>query len=195
MKPQLEHSFFFFFFAGQIELYTHLPVMKQLVEQLQQWEFRVCGVFLVDSQFMVETFKVTDDLASSELKYTWCNYDNNHEVSHLPSSLTAVHLRSHGCPECHGGVRDPSNKHHDKNGPAQSQGQEGDWKVSLTPGAVQKSGLFINSMFSSGSTCSYVSLSFSLGTWTQTCTQWCKIPQITLGAKSSKNWPKPFVVW
>lgn len=44
--------------AGQIELYTHLPVMKQLVEQLQQWEFRVCGVFLVDSQFMVETFKV-----------------------------------------------------------------------------------------------------------------------------------------
>ncbi len=49
-------------FAGQIELYTHLPVMRQLVEQLQQWEFRVCGVFLVDSQFMVESFKVTDDL-------------------------------------------------------------------------------------------------------------------------------------
>lgn len=47
-------------FAGQIELYTHLPVMRQLVEQLQQWEFRVCGVFLVDSQFMVESFKVTD---------------------------------------------------------------------------------------------------------------------------------------
>ncbi|XP_060641473.1 GPN-loop GTPase 3 isoform X2 [Anolis sagrei] len=43
--------------SGQIELYTHLPVMKQLVEQLQQWEFRVCGVFLVDSQFMVESFK------------------------------------------------------------------------------------------------------------------------------------------
>ncbi|KAI6076151.1 GPN-loop GTPase 3 [Aix galericulata] len=42
---------------GHIELYTHLPVMKQLVEQLQQWEFRVCGVFLVDSQFMVESFK------------------------------------------------------------------------------------------------------------------------------------------
>lgn len=51
-----------FLFAGQIELYTHLPVMKQLVEQLQQWEFRVCGVFLVDSQFMVESFKVTDDV-------------------------------------------------------------------------------------------------------------------------------------
>lgn len=35
--------------------------MRQLVEQLQQWEFRVCGVFLVDSQFMVESFKVTSD--------------------------------------------------------------------------------------------------------------------------------------
>lgn len=46
--------------SGQIELYTHLPVMKQLVEQLQQWEFRVCGVFLVDSQFMVESFKVKE---------------------------------------------------------------------------------------------------------------------------------------
>lgn len=45
-------------FPGQIELYTHLPVMRQLVERLQQWEFRVCGVFLVDSQFMVESFKV-----------------------------------------------------------------------------------------------------------------------------------------
>ena len=48
--------------TGQIELYTHLPVMRQLVEQLQQWEFRVCGVFLVDSQFMVESFKVTANI-------------------------------------------------------------------------------------------------------------------------------------
>lgn len=32
--------------------------MRQLVERLQQWEFRVCGVFLVDSQFMVESYKV-----------------------------------------------------------------------------------------------------------------------------------------
>lgn len=45
-------------FSGQIELYTHLPVMRQLAEHLQRWEFRVCGVFLVDSQFMVESFKV-----------------------------------------------------------------------------------------------------------------------------------------
>lgn len=53
----VEDDYVLFDCPGQIELYTHLPVMRQLVEQLQQWEFRVCGVFLVDSQFMVETFK------------------------------------------------------------------------------------------------------------------------------------------
>ncbi|XP_012697730.1 GPN-loop GTPase 3 [Clupea harengus] len=53
----VEDDYILFDCPGQIELYTHLPVMKQLVEHLQQMEFRVCGVFLVDSQFMVETFK------------------------------------------------------------------------------------------------------------------------------------------
>ncbi|XP_044296867.1 GPN-loop GTPase 3 [Varanus komodoensis] len=53
----VEDDYILFDCPGQIELYTHLPVMRQLAEQLQQWEFRVCGVFLVDSQFMVESFK------------------------------------------------------------------------------------------------------------------------------------------
>ncbi|XP_055963154.1 GPN-loop GTPase 3-like [Sorex fumeus] len=51
--------------VGQIELYTHLPVMKQLVQQLEQWEFRVCGVFLVDSQFMVESFKLISGILAA----------------------------------------------------------------------------------------------------------------------------------
>lgn len=55
-------------FLGQIELYTHLPVMKQFVEKLQHWEFHVCGVFLVDSQFMVESFKVSYGTDSEVLK-------------------------------------------------------------------------------------------------------------------------------
>ncbi|VFV23747.1 gpn-loop gtpase 3 [Lynx pardinus] len=53
----VEDDYILFDCPGQIELYTHLPVMKQLVQQLEQWEFRVCGVFLIDSQFMVESFK------------------------------------------------------------------------------------------------------------------------------------------
>lgn len=43
--------------TGQIELYTHLPVMRQIVDQLQKWNFRLCGVFLLDSQFLIETSK------------------------------------------------------------------------------------------------------------------------------------------
>jgi len=42
---------------GQIELYTHMNLMRRLVDTLQAWNFRICGVFLVDSQFMVDGAK------------------------------------------------------------------------------------------------------------------------------------------
>lgn len=42
---------------GQIELYTHLTAMKQLVKQLQDWNFNVCSVFLIDVQFMTDGAK------------------------------------------------------------------------------------------------------------------------------------------
>ena len=44
--------------SGQIELYTHVPVMRQVVDSLAQWDFRICGVFLVDSQFLVDVAKL-----------------------------------------------------------------------------------------------------------------------------------------
>lgn len=39
---------------GQIELYTHMNVMRRFVDVLQQWNFRICAVFLIDSHFMVD---------------------------------------------------------------------------------------------------------------------------------------------
>lgn len=54
---EMEDDYIIFDLPGQIELYTHLPVMRQLVEQLQRWNFRVCGVFLLDAQFMIEASK------------------------------------------------------------------------------------------------------------------------------------------
>ncbi|EFN85608.1 GPN-loop GTPase 3 [Harpegnathos saltator] len=39
---------------GQIELYTHMIVMRQLITILQNFDFQVCAVFLIDSQFMVD---------------------------------------------------------------------------------------------------------------------------------------------
>lgn len=43
--------------TGQIELYSHIPVMRQIVNALQMWDFRLCGVFLVDAQFLTDTAK------------------------------------------------------------------------------------------------------------------------------------------
>lgn len=52
-----DDDFFIFDCPGQIELYTHIPVMRQLVDQLRMWDFHVCGIFLIESQFMIEVPK------------------------------------------------------------------------------------------------------------------------------------------
>ena len=40
------------FRTGQIELYSHLPVMRNVVDQLQKTGYRVCAVYLLDSVFI-----------------------------------------------------------------------------------------------------------------------------------------------
>ncbi|CAG0899771.1 unnamed protein product [Cyprideis torosa] len=52
-----EDEYFIFDCPGQIELYTHMAVMKRVVDALQSWNFRLSGVFLIDSNFMVEGSK------------------------------------------------------------------------------------------------------------------------------------------
>ncbi|XP_003741095.1 GPN-loop GTPase 3 [Galendromus occidentalis] len=52
-----DDDYFIFDCPGQIELYTHLDVMKRFNEMLQKMDFRVCGVYLIESQFMIETHK------------------------------------------------------------------------------------------------------------------------------------------
>ena len=39
---------------GQIELYTHMKIMRKFVDLLQTWNFRLCGIFLMDAHFMVD---------------------------------------------------------------------------------------------------------------------------------------------
>ncbi|KOB70492.1 GPN-loop GTPase 3, partial [Operophtera brumata] len=53
----VDDDYLLFDCPGQIELYTHLPVMKKLVDLLDKWGFRVCVVFLIDSQFMIDGAK------------------------------------------------------------------------------------------------------------------------------------------
>ncbi|KAI9553557.1 hypothetical protein GHT06_021475 [Daphnia sinensis] len=50
-----DDDYYIFDCPGQIELYTHLNVMKRLMEALESWNFRLCAVFLLDSHFMVNS--------------------------------------------------------------------------------------------------------------------------------------------
>jgi len=51
--------------AGQIELYTHIPVMRQFVEFLRSSNFYICGVFLIDAQFLVDASKFASGVLSA----------------------------------------------------------------------------------------------------------------------------------
>lgn len=52
-----EDDYVLFDCPGQIELYTHLTVVRKLVKMLQDWNFNVCSVFLLDVQFMTDGAK------------------------------------------------------------------------------------------------------------------------------------------
>ena len=49
-----EDDYILFDCPGQIELYTHMAVMRRLVDTLQAWNFRICGIFVLDCHFMVD---------------------------------------------------------------------------------------------------------------------------------------------
>jgi len=42
---------------GQIELYTHAPVMRRFVDVLRDLGYSVCALYLVDSQYLVDGCK------------------------------------------------------------------------------------------------------------------------------------------
>eukprot|EP00741_Cyanophora_paradoxa_P019866 tig00000217_g19174.t1 len=53
----LDDDYLVFDCPGQIELYSHLPVMRSLAENLQRWGFNVCAVCLLDSHFLSDAAK------------------------------------------------------------------------------------------------------------------------------------------
>lgn len=53
----IDDDYILFDCPGQIELYTHMTTIKHLVDLLRNWNFHICAVFLVDSQFMVDGAK------------------------------------------------------------------------------------------------------------------------------------------
>jgi GPN-loop GTPase len=43
--------------SGQIELYTHHPLLPSLVTHLSRIGFRTCAVYMLESQFMEDRYK------------------------------------------------------------------------------------------------------------------------------------------
>mmetsp|Transcript_3405 Transcript_3405/g.13545 ORF Transcript_3405/g.13545 Transcript_3405/m.13545 type:complete len:208 (+) Transcript_3405:219-842(+) len=52
-----EDDYFLFDCPGQMELYSHIPVMRKVVQALQSIEFRIAAVYLIDATFVVDTPK------------------------------------------------------------------------------------------------------------------------------------------
>ncbi|KAL7078228.1 hypothetical protein ACQ4LE_002384 [Meloidogyne hapla] len=60
LKEQLEEGeddYFLFDCPGQIELYSHLNIIQQIISKLQEWEFSICNVFILDSNFCLDPNK------------------------------------------------------------------------------------------------------------------------------------------
>ncbi|XP_006828450.2 GPN-loop GTPase 3 isoform X2 [Amborella trichopoda] len=61
LAEELEHytddDYLVFDCPGQIELFSHVPVLRNFVDELRRRSFNVCAVYLLDSQFMTDVTK------------------------------------------------------------------------------------------------------------------------------------------
>uniref|UniRef100_A0A5S6QX65 GPN-loop GTPase 3 n=1 Tax=Trichuris muris TaxID=70415 RepID=A0A5S6QX65_TRIMR len=52
-----DDDYFLFDCPGQMELYTHVPVMRTIVDELKRINFNLCVVFILDTQFLLDVPK------------------------------------------------------------------------------------------------------------------------------------------
>ncbi|XP_008802322.1 GPN-loop GTPase 3 [Phoenix dactylifera] len=57
LENYLDDDYLVFDCPGQIELFTHVPVLRNFVDHLKRKNFNVCVVYLLDSQFMTDVTK------------------------------------------------------------------------------------------------------------------------------------------
>ncbi|KAG0488124.1 hypothetical protein HPP92_006659 [Vanilla planifolia] len=65
LENYLDDDYLVFDCPGQIELFTHVPVLKNFVEHLKRKNFNVCAVYLLDSQFITDVAKYLSGCMSS----------------------------------------------------------------------------------------------------------------------------------
>lgn len=57
LNDYAENDYILFDLPGQIELYTHFNFMKEFVTKLMHLDFRICAIYLMDSQFCIDGAK------------------------------------------------------------------------------------------------------------------------------------------
>lgn len=57
LQNYLDDDYLVFDCPGQIELFSHVPVLRNFVDHLKRKDFNVCAVYLLDSQFMTDVTK------------------------------------------------------------------------------------------------------------------------------------------
>lgn len=62
---QFRDKYILFDFPGQVELYTHHNSVKNIVSQLQKWDYRLVSVHLVDSHYCSDSSKFISVLLTS----------------------------------------------------------------------------------------------------------------------------------
>jgi hypothetical protein len=88
---------------GQIELYTHVPIMKRVIERIQEWGFDMVSVFLVDAAFLVDASKFLagsllslSAMISLELPHinvlSKCDLMSSEEVDSILDQTSAIQL-------------------------------------------------------------------------------------------------------
>ncbi|KAJ7950584.1 GPN-loop GTPase 3 [Quillaja saponaria] len=84
----LDDDYLVFDCPGQIELFSHVPVLKNFVEHLKRKNFNVCAVYLLDSQFMTDVTKFISGCMASLSAMV------QHELPHV-NLLSKMDLETH----------------------------------------------------------------------------------------------------
>ncbi|KAG4120564.1 hypothetical protein ERO13_D11G151633v2 [Gossypium hirsutum] len=61
----LDDDYLVFYWPGQIELFSHVPMLRNFVEHLNRKNFNVCGVYWLDSQFITDVTKFVSGCMAS----------------------------------------------------------------------------------------------------------------------------------
>ncbi|GBG60923.1 hypothetical protein CBR_g16045 [Chara braunii] len=57
LDDYIDDDYLVFDCPGQIELYSHVPILRTFVDQLKRWDFNICAVYLLDAQFASDVAK------------------------------------------------------------------------------------------------------------------------------------------